>query len=139
MGDFFKDLVYQKDDIISFPCGIPGFEKCKEFVIASIENYAPFEWLVCVDGTQLRFAIIHPMLFMPDYSPAISKGQLEELSITKPEDLLIYVIVTIHDNPLESTANLVGPIIINRIKKVGKQLIVEDDRYTTQEIILRKK
>ena len=43
MGDFFKNLVYSKEDIITFPNGIPGFEKYKEFVIVSIPEYVPFE------------------------------------------------------------------------------------------------
>lgn len=137
MGDFFKDLVYTKEDIVSFPHGIPGFETNREFVLVQIPDFAPFEWFVCVDGSQLRFAIINPLLFCPDYAPRFSKGQLEELQIQKPEDILLYVIVTIGDNPLKSTANLIGPVIINKTKKIGKQIIIEDDRYTTREPILR--
>jgi len=138
MGDFYKNLVYAKEDIITFPSGIPGFEKNKSFVLVSIPDFAPFEWLVCVDGSNLRFAVINPLLFKPDYAPKLQKEQLEELGITKPEDILLFVIVTIHQNPLESTANLVGPVIINKTKRIGKQLIIEDDAYTTQEPILRK-
>ena len=139
MGDFFKDLVYSKDDILTFPSGIPGFEKARQFVIVSIPEYAPFDWLVCVDGSQLRFAIINPMLFSPEYSPAIIKEQLEDLEIRRPEDILLYSIVTIRENPLESTANMVGPLIINREKRIGKQIIIDDDRYSTQEPLIRKK
>lgn len=138
MADFFSNLVYSKDDIISFPAGIPGFEKSKEFVLASVPDYVPFEWLVCIDGSNLRFAIINPMLFRPDYTPAMVKEQLEDLRIEKPDDVLLYCIVTIRENPLESTANLIGPIIINKKQRVGKQIIIDDDRYTTQELILRK-
>ena len=139
MGDFFKDLVYSSNDILTFPAGIPGFEKNTQFVIVSIPEYIPFEWLVCIDGSQLRFAIINPLLFASDYAPKIIKEQIEDLTIEKPEDLLLYAIVTIRENPLESTANLTGPIIINRAKKLGKQVITDDDRYTTREPILRKK
>jgi flagellar assembly factor FliW len=138
MGDFYSNLVYSKEDIISFPAGIPGFEASKQFVLVSIPEYVPFEWLVSVDGTRLRFAIINPLLFLPDYTPTISKEQLIDLEVEKPEDVLLYSIVTIRENPLESTANLVGPVIINKQKRIGKQVIIDDDRYTTQELILRK-
>jgi flagellar assembly factor FliW len=138
MADFFSNLVYSKDDVISFPAGIPGFEKAKEFVLASVPDYVPFEWLVCINGSGLRFAIINPLLFRSDYSPAMVKEHLEDLKIEKPEDVLLYCIVTIRENPLESTANLIGPVIINKKRRIGKQIIVDDDRYTTQELILRK-
>lgn len=139
MGDFFKDLVYSKDDVITFPSGIPGFEKSKQFVIVAIADYTPFEWLVCVDGSRLRFAIINPLVFCPDYAPVMMKEHLEEMEINKPEDILLYTIVTIRENPLESTANLIGPVVINRAKRIGKQIILDDDRYTTQEPLIRKK
>jgi flagellar assembly factor FliW len=119
MGDFFRDLVYSNDDVLTFPSGIPGFEKSRQFVIVSIPEYAPFEWLVCIDGSRLRFAVINPMLFTPEYSPAIVKEQLEDMEICRSEDILLYAIVTIRENPLESTANLVGPLIINREKRIG--------------------
>lgn len=139
MGDFFENLVYSKNDIFTFPAGIPGFEKNKEFVLVSLPDYTPFEWLVCIDGTRLRFAVINPLLFNPNYSPDIKKEQLEDLEIKKAENILMYVIVTISENPLQSTANLTGPIVINRSKRIGKQIIVDDDRYSTQEPLLRKK
>jgi flagellar assembly factor FliW len=139
MADFFKDLVYSKEDIITFPSGVPGFEKNKQFVLVQIPEYVPFEWLVCVDGTRLRFAIINPLTFRPDYTPPMTKEHLEDLRIEKPEEILLYSIVTISENPVESTANLVGPVVINKSRRIGKQIIFDDDRYGTQEPILRSR
>jgi flagellar assembly factor FliW len=137
MADFFNNLVYSKNDTITFAAGIPGFEKNKEFVLVQVPEYLPFEWLVCTDGTRLRFALLNPLIFKPDYAPNIAKAQLEDLGIEKAEDVLLYAIVTIRENPAESTANLLGPIVINKSKRCGKQIIIEDDRYGTQETILR--
>ncbi len=139
MTDMFKELVYAEEDVIQFPAGIPGFEKNKAFVIVSIPEYTPFEWLVATDGSELRFAIINPMIFRPDYAPNIVKEQLQDLQIEKPEDILLYAIVTIRQNPEESTANLIGPVVINKTKRIGKQIIIENDKYTTKELILGKK
>jgi flagellar assembly factor FliW len=139
MADFFKDLVYAKNDVIQFGAGIPGFENNKQYVLVQVPEYAPFDWLVCVDGTRLRFALINPLLFMPEYNPKMTKDQLEDLKVESPDDLLLYVIVTIRENPAESTANLLGPVIINKRLRVGKQVIIDDDRYGTQEPLLRKK
>ena len=38
---------------------------------------------------------------------------------------------------MNSTANLVGPVVINKTKRIGKQIIIEDERYSTQEPVLR--
>ncbi|MBD3393026.1 MAG: flagellar assembly protein FliW [Chitinivibrionales bacterium] len=138
MPDLFKNLVYAKEDVITFEAGIPGFESNRHFVLVQVPEYLPFEWLVCTDGTRLRFAVVNPLLFVPDYEPKVTKEQLQELGIEKAEDILLYAIVTIRANPADSTANLIGPIIINKTKRVGKQIIIDDERYSTQEPILRK-
>jgi flagellar assembly factor FliW len=65
------------------------------------------------------------------------RKQFDDIDIEQPHDVLLYSIVTIRENPLESTANLVGPVIINKRKRIGKQVIIDDERYTTQEFILR--
>jgi len=138
MNDFFDNLTYTNDDIIHFPAGVPGFERNKDFVLVHNEEFAPFEWLACVDGSHLRFAVINPMLIKPDYAPNLIKEQLEDLAFSAPEDVLVYSIVTIRENPVESTVNLIGPIIINKKSRRAKQIIIDDERYGTQEPIIGK-
>jgi flagellar assembly factor FliW len=76
-------------------------------------------------------------LFKPDYNPNINKDQLQDLKLEKPEDVLIYSIVTIHSDPMQTSANLMGPIIINRVKKLGKQIICDDEKYSVKERVLK--
>jgi len=138
MADFFDELVFSQDDIITFPDGIPGFEGRKPFVIVETPQFDPFAWLVCVDGSRLRFAVINPLIFVPDYSPKLPKSLFAESEMGgNPNDLVLYTIVTLRENPLESTANLAAPILINKVKKKGRQIITEDERYNTQEPIVR--
>jgi flagellar assembly factor FliW len=138
MADFFDDVVFSPEDVITFPAGIPGFENHKRFVVVPVPQCEPFSWLVCVDGTPLRFAIINPLIFIPDYSPKLCKEQLSDLQIEDLHDLVLYAIVTMGQNPIDSTANLTGPVIINRNCRLGKQVLIDDDRYTTQDPIIRK-
>jgi flagellar assembly factor FliW len=131
-------LVFSPEDVITFSDGIPGFENHTRFVIVPMPQCEPFSWLACVDGVHLRFAIINPLIFIPDYSPKLSKEQLAELNIDELQDLVLYAIVTIGKNPVESTVNLAGPIIINKSARLGKQVLIEDNRYSTQDPIFRK-
>lgn len=137
MADLFENLVYKKEDIITFPEGIPGFEVYKQFVLVSIPEHEPFQWLVCVTDINLRFAVINPMFVLPDYNPGVSKEQLKSLNFSGPEDVLILVIITLKKNLAESTANFLGPVFINRKMRLGKQIIVDSDKYSVQEPVLR--
>ena len=57
MPDLFDNLVYEQRDVISFKDGIPGFESYRDFVIVKVPEHDPFEWLVCIEDTKLRFII----------------------------------------------------------------------------------
>lgn len=137
MSDIFDEIIYTEKDVITFEKGIPGFENFRKFVIIKIPAYEPFDWLINVETKELRFALINPLLFKQDYNPSISKNQIEDLKLEKPEDVLIYSIVTLSKNPEETTANLMGPIIINSTKQIGKQIILEDGSYSVKERILK--
>lgn len=139
MTDFFENLVFSPEDVINFPSGIPGFEAYTRFVIVPMPECDPFSWLANIDGANLRFAIINPLIFIPDYSPKLSKDQLAELNINDLNDLVLYSIVTIGKNPIESTVNLAGPVIINKAAKLGKQILIDDDKYRTQHPIIERK
>ena len=137
MEKIYENLVFSEEDVITFEDGIPGFENNKKFVIIRNENYAPFEWLVCVDGTKLRFAMLNPMVAYPEYSPNISRAQVDGLNLQNAEDILMYSFVTVSANPTESTLNLMAPIIINTKGKVGRQIILENSQYSTREPVMR--
>ena len=137
MEDIFENLVFSPDDVITFNDGIPGFEDNKKFVIIRDESYAPFEWLVCADGTKLRFAMLNPMIVYPEYSPNISRAQIDGLGLIHAEDLLMYAFVTIAAMPNESTLNLAAPVIINIKDKIGRQVILENSKYSTREPVMR--
>jgi len=133
----FEDLVYSPGDVIHFEDGIPGFEQNREFVIVKDENYAPFEWLVCVDGASLRFAMLNPMIVNPEYNPPITKPQIEGLGLEKPEDILMYCLVTIGADPSLSTINFMAPVIINTTLCKGRQVILDNSIYGTKEPIIQ--
>ncbi|MFH0919875.1 MAG: flagellar assembly protein FliW [Fibrobacterota bacterium] len=137
MTDLFDNLVFKKEDILRFPEGIPGFESFTDFVLVNVPEHAPFQWLVCVSNRSLRFAVIDPMVVMPDYNPEVSKTQLQGLSLEKPEDVMLLVIITLRDNLLESTANFIGPLFINKKKMIGRQIVIDTEKYSVQERVIR--
>ncbi len=128
---------WTEDQVIRFPAGLPGFENARKFIIMSVPEHQPFHWMECVDeGNNIRFAIINPLSFRPDYQPKIKKEELASLNILDAKELLLYVIVTLRNPLMESTANLMGPLFINIREKVGKQIIIENDAYSLRERII---
>lgn len=127
---------WTEDQVIYFPNGLPGFETARKFIIMSVPEHQPFHWMECVDGNNIRFAVINPLSFRPDYQPKIKKENLASLNIHDPKELLLYVIVTLRQPMVESTANLMGPLFINIREKLGKQIIIENDAYSLRERII---
>lgn len=125
----------KESNIITFRHGILGFENCKRYVIVSLEEVRPFEWLLSVDNPAVGFPIINPLIFCPDYTPDIPKEALEVLEIDEPDEVEMFCIATIGNDPAKATANLKGPIIVNTAKNVAKQFVLCDDTYSVHHPI----
>lgn len=128
---------FKEEDVFHFVNGIPGFENLHRFVLSSTPGQEPFHWLNSVDDPDIRFVIINPMEFDPDYSPKFQKSQGEELKIERREDMLIFVIVTIADHFPDSTANMAGPLVLNVSNRRGKQIILDDPRYSVRHAFMK--
>lgn len=125
-----------RDKIIEFKDGIIGFENLNNFVIIHLEEFEPFQWLLCVDDPEIAFPIVSPILVVPDYSPGINREEASNLGEFKDENLLLYSIVTIRPELKKVTANLKGPIIINQTNRQGQQIVLQDDEYSTNQEFL---
>jgi flagellar assembly factor FliW len=107
---------------ISMPRGLFGFEELRDFVLLDAAQQ-PFYWLQSVERVEVAFVLIDPKFFRPDYTPDVDLAELEEIGITDPEDTLVFSIVTIPPAEGRMTANLQGPVILNRRTHVARQCI----------------
>jgi flagellar assembly factor FliW len=120
---------------IVFPQGLFGFEAFREYILLDADRQ-PFYWLQSVDVEQVAFILVNPFLFRPDYEINISNEELAEIEIHAPEKALIFSIVTIPGDGTPMTANLQGPLVINRDTRQGKQAILTDARWKTKHDIM---
>lgn len=133
----FGEIEINELQIIDFPEGILGFDFIKKFIIMDAEEEdSPFKWMQAFDEKDLAFVIIRPLDFMEEYELAIPQNDLDIVKADSINDILTFAIVTIPDNPRNMTANLQGPIIINPVKRIGKQSISLSERYTVRHNIL---
>ncbi len=127
MQQQISGIPFTDEEVIRFERGMPGFRDLHKFLITSEPEQAPFHWLHSIEQPGLRFVLINPLLIRPEYSPRISKLQLEELHLASAEDLLMYVIVTLDRLDMQqSTVNLCGPVLVNIKEHLACQIILDD-------------
>jgi len=131
----FGIIEVEEKQKISISEGLYGFEDYIEYVLLDAEH-PPFYWLQSIDEKEIAFVLINPFLFRPDYEVNVANEELEEIGITSPENALIFAIVTIPSDGSPMTANLQGPVVINRETMTGKQAILSDIRWKTRHDIM---
>ena len=125
--------------IIQFPEGILGFPEEKRFVILEHKPGSPFWWLQSVDSPDLAFVMMSPFLVKEDYLEALPPSERKLIESGNADDYVLFVFVTIPKGQVEKmTANLLGPILIDAKKKIGRQLVLANSTYTTRYPILKE-
>lgn len=117
--------------IVKIPDGLFGFEDYKNFALVD-SDYPPFVWLQSIDDSNLAFLLIDPFLICSDYEADIDDESLRKIGVETPEDIVVMAIVTIPSNGNEVTANLLGPIVINRQSNICAQVILSDSHWPTK-------
>jgi flagellar assembly factor FliW len=89
-----------------------------------------------VDVEQVAFILVNPFIFRPDYESNIDDEELKQIGIEKHEKALIFSVVTIPPDGSPMTANLQGPLVINRNTRLGLQAVLTDPRWKTKHDII---
>jgi flagellar assembly factor FliW len=120
---------------IRFPDGILGFEELKDYALLDAAQ-SPFYWLQSLDRVEVAFVLIEPRMFKPEYSPDVEPQELEEIGVASAEDALVFAIVTVPEDTRRMTANLQGPVIINKKTRIGRQSISLNPKWGVRHYIL---
>ncbi|MCL2266702.1 MAG: flagellar assembly protein FliW [Treponema sp.] len=131
----FGPVEIEEKQRIKIPLGLFGFEDYIEYVLIDAEH-EPFFWLQSAEEKEIAFVLINPFFFRKDYEVNITNEDLAEIGITSPENALIFVIVTIPQDGSPMTANLQGPIIINKDTMTGMQAVLSDSKWKTRHDII---
>lgn len=130
---FLGTVEVEEKDIITFENGLLGLEDYKKFVLLPIDAEMPFAFLQSIQEQEVGFVVAYPFAFKPDYVFEISAEDKEQLKVEKEEDVIAYTIVTLKEKFVESTINFLAPIVLNMDKKVGKQIVLNDqEKYPLQ-------
>ncbi|MFC5001448.1 flagellar assembly protein FliW [Dactylosporangium cerinum] len=110
--------------VIDFVAPMPGFPDDRRFVLVRLEDTGMLYALTSVDSAGLRFLVVPPAQFFPDYAPEIDDDALAALGVSDGEDLLVLLVVTAGDGVEDATVNLMAPIVLDQRSRRAVQLVL---------------
>lgn len=123
----------------SLPQGIIGFKDYTRAELLHVPDHYPFLWMKLHGASEsIHFIVIEPGGLIPDYELELFDDDADSLGLTDPAEAMVLNIVTLRQqNPLEAHANLVGPIVVNRRTRVGRQLVIGNySRYSAHHPLI---
>ena len=114
---------------LQFPDGLVGCPDWQHFHVERPAEMAPLALLVSEDQPGLSLPVVNPWLIRVDYAPQLAEADHLALQSAAPADLEWLVILNIQAEPPLMTANLLGPLVINRQTGVARQVILSLSGY----------
>lgn len=122
----FGDLAVDEARVFTFEDGLPGFPQATRFLAMGVDDDPDLYWLQCVDDGGLAFLAIVPWHHFPDYSPVLAGDDLARLRLADAEDATVLCLLTVDHDADAVTANLLGPVVLNTVLRIGRQVVLAD-------------
>ena len=133
----YGEIEVDERQVLTFPNGLLGFEGQRRWALID-STQAPFLWLQSLEDPNLAFVLLTPDFFRPDYALDLSEMDRECLANPDDDDLLVFAICTIPEDQSRMTANLQGPVVINRKAGLGRQTIQASPQWKVRHLILEE-
>jgi flagellar assembly factor FliW len=129
----FGTIEYAEEDVLVLNEGLIGLPACRNYLVLSHKENSLFRWLQSIEEPALAFLLLDPAAFAPNYAPQLPAAAIAALGLTEETPRIVFAIVSIPAGcPQEMTANLAGPIVINAEARVGAQIVLDDETWTTR-------
>ncbi len=128
----FGRLEMPEDKVIRLQGGLLGFPNSERFALLDHDEASPFKWLQSIDEPELAVPVCDPKIFFPDYHIRIKRDELATLRVKSANELVILVVLSLHNEATEMSANLLGPIIIHAERLIGRQVVLKDAPFSTR-------
>ena len=127
----FGMLDVDPESIITLTQPILGFQEFRRYILLP----GPSEhltWLQSTDSPDLAFILMDPRAVVPDYVVELRQQELSELAVASVDDLAIYTLIVVPQDPSKVRTNLRAPVLINARHRLGKQTILDRSNYPIQ-------
>ena len=134
--------IIDSDKILTFPRGIPGFEKYTTYIVYhKEENEINAFWLESCDEPKVTFTLVDPGQYGLNYELELTDEERHLLQAEKAEELGIFMALSKKENGGNSApalnANIAGPFIINPRTQLGLQKVIYRSHLNT--VIVQEK
>ena len=119
----------QEEIIISFPVPLPGFPELSQFRLFEPPGGYPLKFLESLEEPSISFVCIDVAAIKPDYEVPLDDEAAEVLALENPSEALVLALVVIPQDPRRMTANLAGPLIVNIKTLIGRQVILNPEKF----------
>ena len=128
----FGPVEFEPDDIIQFPAGILGLNGCSELVLLADAQNDCLGWLQSASQAQVALAVVSPRRFIPDYQVRVARDEIASLQLDQVQDAQVLVVVSKNERTV--TLNLKAPLVINRSRRRGRQVVNNVDHPLQYEL-----
>lgn len=118
---------------IVFPEGLPGFEAHTLFALIEDARHVPLRWLQSLLDPDVRFVLVDPWLVLPEYVFELHEQDEAALELEPGETPEVYCILTVRGDLATATANVKAPLVLNRRRGRGRQMILMDEHYRLRQ------
>jgi flagellar assembly factor FliW len=110
----------------TLPAGLIGFRDYTRAELLALPDHQPFLWMKLHSPTDtVHFVVLEPGGLIGGYEPELFDDDAAGLGLSDAADALVLNVVTLEQQrPLEAKVNLLGPIVVNRRTRVGRQLVI---------------
>ena len=110
--------------VIEFVSPIPGFPEHSRFVLVRLDDDGALYSLTSTHDPRVRFLVMPPTPFFPEYTPEIPQESADLLGVTDAGDVLVLLVVTAGRTAAATTANLLAPILVDQGSRRALQVVL---------------
>jgi flagellar assembly factor FliW len=105
---------------------MPGFPDHRRFALVQLEDGGDLCTLTSLDEPEVRFLVVPPDAFFPDYAPEVGDDVVADLDIEQASDVLVLVVLNAGASLAETTANLAAPVLVNPSARRAGQVVLDE-------------
>tara|TARA_R110002049_G_scaffold305056_1_gene501011 strand:- start:59841 stop:60356 length:516 start_codon:yes stop_codon:yes gene_type:complete len=122
----FGALRMKADQLFLFPQGLVGMESLRSWALLPDPDNPAVAWLQCATRGDRALPVISPRCYFDEYRVHITRRELNSLHLKPGAEL--YVLTTLSGHVGKLTTNLRSPILLNLNRRLGCQVITEDQQ-----------